>query len=276
MAMFSQAAWDERYGSSDRIWSGNPNPRLVAAAAELTPGAALDVGCGEGADAIWLASQGWHVTGIDISAVALDRAASQAAIAGRQIADRTSWQRADVLSWTPPARQFDLVSAQFMQLPRAELEALHRRLAEAVRPGGVLLIVGHHPSDLESAGIHPPASSRAAVYCGAGRGNTRSGPVDHHGCRGCRNGRWRTQTASPLPSGTPSCRQPACGEAGRAELAPLPVARPWSCPVTPHVSVAARQCCRAALIPAERCSGRHSDEPPRSAPTRALSHHCVA
>jgi len=148
MAMFSQAAWDERYSAADRIWSGNPNPHLVTAAAALTPAAALDVGCGEGADAIWLASHGWHVTGVDVSAVGLDRAASQAAAAGQQVADRITWQQADVLSWTPPARQFDLVSAQFMQLPRAELESLHRRLAEAVRPGGVLLIVGHDPSDL--------------------------------------------------------------------------------------------------------------------------------
>jgi SAM-dependent methyltransferase len=155
MAMFSQAAWDERYSSSDRIWSGNANPHLVAAAAELTPGAALDVGCGEGADAIWLASQGWHVTAIDVSAVALDRAAAQAASSGGQIADCITWQQADVLSWVPAARQFDLVSAQFMQLPKPALESLHRRLAEAVRLAGVLLIVGHHPSDLDS-GIGRP------------------------------------------------------------------------------------------------------------------------
>ena len=150
MAMFSQEAWDERYSSADRIWSGNPNPRLVAAAAELTPAAALDVGCGEGSDTIWLASHGWRVTGVDVSAVALGRAAGQAAAAGQQVADRITWQRADVLSWIPPARQFDLVSAQFMQLPQAELASLHRRLADAVRPGGVLLIVGHHPSDLDT------------------------------------------------------------------------------------------------------------------------------
>ncbi len=155
MAMFSQAAWDERYSSADRIWSGQPNPRLVAAVAGLAPAAALDVGCGEGADAIWLSSRGWHVTGVDVSPVALARAASQAAAAGEQIASRISWQQADVLTWIPPARQFDLVSAQFMQLPRPERESLHRRLAEAVRPGGMLLIVGHDPSDLETS-IHRP------------------------------------------------------------------------------------------------------------------------
>ncbi len=155
MAHFSQAFWDERYGSADRIWSGNPNAQLVAAVAGLTPATALDVGCGEGADAIWLASQGWHVTGVDVSVVALDRAASQAAAAGEQVAARITWQQADVLTWVPPARQFDLVTAQFMQLPRAELESLHGRLAAAVRPGGVLLIVGHHPTDLDT-GIGRP------------------------------------------------------------------------------------------------------------------------
>lgn len=147
LTRFSQAAWDERYSSADRVWSGNPNPHLVATAELLTPGTALDVGSGEGADTIWLASHGWQVTGIDVSVVALERAASQAAAAGEEIATRITWQQADVLTWVPPTRQFDLVSAQFMQLPRPELESLHRRLADAVRPGGVLLIVGHHPSD---------------------------------------------------------------------------------------------------------------------------------
>jgi SAM-dependent methyltransferase len=150
--LFTQEFWDARYRSADRIWSGNPNPHLVAHVAELFPRTALDVGCGEGADTIWLASLGWHVTAIDVSTVALDRAAEQAAAAGRRVADQITWQHADVLSWdfmTPP-RQFDLVSAQFMHLPRLERETLVRRLAAAVRPGGTLLIVGHHPSDLET------------------------------------------------------------------------------------------------------------------------------
>ena len=94
--MFTQEFWDARYRSADRIWSGNPNPHLVAHVAELFPRTALDVGCGEGADAIWLASLGWQVTAIDVSTVALDRAAEQAAAAGRRVADRITWQHADV------------------------------------------------------------------------------------------------------------------------------------------------------------------------------------
>jgi thioredoxin reductase/SAM-dependent methyltransferase len=149
--LFTPEFWDERYSSSDRIWSGNANPHLIATATDLVPATALDVGSGEGADAIWLASQGWRVTGVDVSNVALDRAAKQAAEAGAEIADRITWQQADVLSWDPAPLQFDLVSAQFIQLPRPALESLHRQLAAAVRPGGTLLIVGHHPSDLETS-----------------------------------------------------------------------------------------------------------------------------
>jgi SAM-dependent methyltransferase len=153
--MFTQEFWDERYRSADAIWSGNPNPHVVATASVLAPGTALDVGSGEGADAIWLATHGWQVTAVDISAVALDRAAGHAAQAGDEVAARITWQRADVLSWDPAPQRYDLVSAQFMQLPGPALTALHRRLAAAVRPGGTLLVVGHHPSDLETSAHRP-------------------------------------------------------------------------------------------------------------------------
>jgi SAM-dependent methyltransferase len=153
--MWTQKFWDARYGSAATIWSGNPNPHLVAQVANLPPGTALDVGSGEGADAIWLAVRGWHVTGIDVSPVALDRAAALAAKAGEEVAHRITWQATDILSWTPAPRYFDLVSAQFMHLPRAQREVVHRRLAAAVRPGGSLLIVGHHPSDLETSMPRP-------------------------------------------------------------------------------------------------------------------------
>ena len=148
--MWTQEFWDERYGSAATIWSGNPNPHLVAQVADLRPGTALDVGSGEGADAIWLAEQGWQVTGIDVSMVALKRAAQLAAAAGHDVADRITWQQADILTWDPAPRQFDLVSAQFMHLPRSAREVVYRRLAAAVRRDGSFLIVGHHPSDLET------------------------------------------------------------------------------------------------------------------------------
>jgi len=145
--LLTQEFWDERY-SDGPIWSGQPNPLLVRYVTGLTPGRALDVGSGEGADVLWLAGQGWTVTGADISAVALARAARQAEQAGPEVAARVTWQQADILDWSPPERHFDLVSAQFMHLPQPQRDALHRRLAAAVAPGGTLLIVAHHPADL--------------------------------------------------------------------------------------------------------------------------------
>lgn len=142
--------WEARYRSADKVWSGNPNLRLVEQVADLPPGSALEVGCGEGADAIWLAARGWQVTAVDISTVALERAAGWAADAGAEVAARITWQQADILAWEPAPRQFDLVSAQFVHLPPELRDAFHRRLAAAVRPGGTLLVVAHHPSDLET------------------------------------------------------------------------------------------------------------------------------
>jgi SAM-dependent methyltransferase len=143
-----QASWDERYRSSDALWSGNPNPQLVTEASDLSPGTALDVGCGEGADAIWLAERGWRVSAVDFSTVALERGAARARAAGAEVAQRITWIHADLTDWIPPAGSFDLVSSQFMHLPKEQREPLYRRLAEAVAPGGTLLIVGHHPSDM--------------------------------------------------------------------------------------------------------------------------------
>ncbi|WP_042409402.1 SAM-dependent methyltransferase [Streptacidiphilus carbonis] len=136
------AFWDARYQENHRIWSGNPNAALVKEVAGLTPGRALDLGCGEGADAIWLARQGWQVTATDISQVALGRAAEQGTVAG--VADRIDWQLHD-LGASFPTGSFDLVSAQYLHsrgdtMPR---ERILRSAAGAVAPGGVLLIVGH-------------------------------------------------------------------------------------------------------------------------------------
>jgi 2-polyprenyl-3-methyl-5-hydroxy-6-metoxy-1,4-benzoquinol methylase len=145
--------WDERYRSADTIWSGEPNPQLVAEVAGLVAGAALDVGCGEGADAVWLAERGWHVTGIDISRVALERARTAATAAG--VAARVAWQQMDITTSAPPERSYDLVSAQFVQLAPHLRDNAFRGLAAAVKPGGTLLVVGHHPSDVDVAVRRP-------------------------------------------------------------------------------------------------------------------------
>jgi SAM-dependent methyltransferase len=157
---FTREFWDDRYRSADRLWSGRPNPQLVAQAAELTPGEALDAGCGEGADAIWLADRGWKVTGADVSTVALERAAAHAADRGAEIAGRISWRQADLLTWGPDPDRYDLVSAQFMHLPTELFDAMFARLAAGVRPGGTLLVVGHHPDDLHiNVGRTGPANA---------------------------------------------------------------------------------------------------------------------
>lgn len=138
--------WDEKYRSRERLFSGAPNGVLVDEVKNLPPGQALDVGCGEGGDALWLARQGWRVTAIDISRTALERAAA----AGADVADRVAWTRGDLTSTPPPAGAFDLVSAQYFPLPRRADHAGLRGLLDAVAPGGTLLFVGH-----DLAGLPP-------------------------------------------------------------------------------------------------------------------------
>ncbi|MCX6395722.1 MAG: class I SAM-dependent methyltransferase [Propionibacteriales bacterium] len=141
---YGQAAWDTRYAESDRLWSGNPNPRLVEQVADLAPGTALDVGAGEGADAVWLAQRGWQVTALDVSGVALARAEQHAREAGVTI---TTAQH-DLLGGGPLPGSYDLVSAQFWHPPLDRFADFRDIIGAAVRPGGTLLVVGHHPDSL--------------------------------------------------------------------------------------------------------------------------------
>jgi 2-polyprenyl-3-methyl-5-hydroxy-6-metoxy-1,4-benzoquinol methylase len=144
-AMFEPASWEERYSGEGQTWSGNPNAQLVAEVAALTPGTALDVGCGEGGDVVWLARQGWQVTGADFSANGLARAARHADEAG--VADRTQWWQVDARTFDADGRAFDLVTSHFLHPPERGMVEVVGRLAEAVAPGGHLLIVGHAPSE---------------------------------------------------------------------------------------------------------------------------------
>lgn len=137
----TETFWQEFYAARESVWSGNPNAALVRETAGLTPGTALDLGCGEGADSIWLATGGWRVTGVDVARVALDRAAAHAEAAG--VSDRVTWQQHD-LDVSFPEGQFDLVSASFFHSPVApQRTAVLRKAAAAVAPGGRLLIVSH-------------------------------------------------------------------------------------------------------------------------------------
>jgi SAM-dependent methyltransferase len=153
--LFTEAFWDQRYRSKTAVWSGHPNPQLIVEADGLQPGQALDAGCGEGADAIWLAERGWHVTAVDISQVALERGAARAGSLSSDVAGRITWIKADLLTWGPSPQTYDLVSAQYMQLPGEPRGALFARLAAGVRTGGTLLIVGHSPSDMQTTAARP-------------------------------------------------------------------------------------------------------------------------
>jgi SAM-dependent methyltransferase len=154
--MFTQEFWDDRYAGRTHVWSGRPNPHLVSEASDLAPGRAIDVGCGEGGDAIWLARQGWEVTGADISPVGLERAARNAGEAGADIAARITWRRLDLFTeaWEPLGA-FELVNSQYLHLPPDVRARSVQRLADAVAPEGHLLLTAHHPSDLEIPGLRP-------------------------------------------------------------------------------------------------------------------------
>ena len=137
----TESFWEEFYREHERRWSGRPNPVLVDVVRCLSPGTALDLGCGEGGDAIWLARQGWHVTAVDVSTTALDRA--EAAAAKANVGGRIDFQQHD-LAHVFPEGSFDLVSAQYLHSP-IEFPRVHvlREAASAVTPGGLLLIVDH-------------------------------------------------------------------------------------------------------------------------------------
>jgi SAM-dependent methyltransferase len=143
--VFDQEWWEERYRSAPSLWSGHANAVLVAEVSDLPPGTALDAGCGEGGDALWLAERGWRVDAVDLSTVALGRAAAEAERRG--LADRIRWAQADLADWIP-AGCYDLVTASFLHPPSATRRQLYTRLAAAVVPGGTLLLAQHDPSDV--------------------------------------------------------------------------------------------------------------------------------
>lgn len=170
--------WENRY-LRGRSWSGRVNAALEREVSGVTPGTALDLGSGEGGDAIWLARNGWSVTAVDISPSALAIGQTD-----QQPGDDITWVAADLSDWQPPTT-YDLVSACFLhstvELPR---EAILRRAAEAVAPGGLLLIVGHagvphwatdaHTHDHAPADLPTPDEVRESLF----HDNPRLAPAD--------------------------------------------------------------------------------------------------
>jgi SAM-dependent methyltransferase len=128
--------WDERYAAAERVWSTEPNHWVVLLTEQLVPGTALDLGAGEGRNALWLAQQGWRVTAVDFSAVAVDRGR------GAPGGSRVEWQVADVTTYAPD-RTFDLVLLCYLHLPRRLMQQVLAHAASWVAPGGHLVVVGH-------------------------------------------------------------------------------------------------------------------------------------
>lgn len=141
--------WDQLY-SGEPVWSGNPNAALIEETRHLSPGRVLDVGCGEGADTVWLAQQGWEVTALDVSAHAVERTLAAAAQAGLAADGVTS----DLLEAPVETGSFDLVSAMFPALLRTPEHAAEHRLLDLVAPGGTLLVVHHADVDRDHALAH--------------------------------------------------------------------------------------------------------------------------
>lgn len=136
--------WNGRYGTTELVWTAKPNQFLVAEVEALVPGTALDLGAGEGRNAVWLAQQGWRVTAVDFSDVGLAKAAQLAAGAGVEV----TAVYADVTAYNPPPGGFDLVAVLYLHLRAAQRSDVYRRAAKAVAPGGALLVVGHDASNL--------------------------------------------------------------------------------------------------------------------------------
>ena len=150
--------WNRRYADREFVWTSKPNRFLVAEAAALPAGRALDVACGEGRNAVWLAERGWRVTGVDFSRVGLEKARALARARGV----RAEWVAADLLDYTPEPHAFDLVLVFYLQVPAAERRSIVRAAAGAVAPGGVFLLVGHDRRNLEHG--HGGPQDPAVLY----------------------------------------------------------------------------------------------------------------
>lgn len=136
--------WNSRYAGEALVWTATPNRFLVAETADLPEGRALDLACGEGRNALWLAARGWRVTGVDFSQVALEKARKLAEAGGVE----GEWIAGDLRHYRPEPRAFDLAILFYLQVPADERRTAVRTAADAVAPGGTLLLVAHDSANL--------------------------------------------------------------------------------------------------------------------------------
>jgi SAM-dependent methyltransferase len=183
-----RAAWDARYAAAGHVWGAEPNRFVVEVVEDRPPGRALDLACGEGRNAVWLARRGWRVTGVDFSPVALAKAAELAAAAGLA-AEAVELVEADVLEWRPPSGAFDLVLVAYLHLPEPHRRIVLERAAGAVAPGGICCILGHDRANLadgvggpQDPAVLPTAEELAGVLGAVGlevrRAQLRTREVD--------------------------------------------------------------------------------------------------
>lgn len=161
-----KTSWNERYSGSDLVWPTSPNRWVVAQLEGHIPGDALDLGCGEGRNAMWLAEQGWAVTAVDLAENALAKARQEAAaVLAPADAERISWVQGDVLTYEMPTSAYDLVLSTYVHLPDYERREMLRNCVRALRPGGTLLVVGHDTTNL-TEGVGGPQEA-AILFTGA-------------------------------------------------------------------------------------------------------------
>src|SRR5262245_51029862 len=148
--------WDRRWEEKALHVHGEASSLVVDTLAELQPGLALDLACGSGRHAVWLAGRGWRVTAVDFSSEALRQARELAAEEGADVA----WMEADLLAYEPPAETFDLVLVAYLHVPADQRRQMLAKATAAVAPGGVFLLVGH---DLANIGTGAPGPTNPAL-----------------------------------------------------------------------------------------------------------------
>jgi Methyltransferase domain len=145
--------WDERYAASELVWSAAPNRWVAEIVGDWVPGRAIDLAAGEARNSLWLAGLGWTVTAVDYSQVGLDKGRALAERLG--VGERLTFECADLTTYVPSPGAYDLVLQAYLHLPSTSRRGIVRRAADAVVPGGRLLIVGHDLANL-SRGVGGP------------------------------------------------------------------------------------------------------------------------
>ena len=224
-------AWDERYADTELVWGLEPN-RFVRAQCERLPiGRAVDLACGEGRNALWLARMGWKALGLDFSAVAIERAQALTEKERPSTAARLTWQVADVTTTPIKPGAYDLALISYLHLPPDQNAAVFRSAAHGLAPRGRLIVVGHDrrnlregvsgPQDesrLYDAGTHPRGARRRPGPRGRARRDRH--PADRRRRRP-RHPRPGPPTPTRLSSVTAAIGRPArpCGSSATAAAA---------------------------------------------------------